>query len=612
MYSSRLSRAALLGASVLTIAAMPSPASAQRVDRIVAFGDSYADDGNVFELTGTPLPAPYATGRFSGGTNYVDTLSTILGVPVDNFAIGGALTDNSNTSGAPLGFQTEWQSFLAGGGPAAFPRVSGTFDADDLLTLSIGGNDGRVYQQTGGTIAGASAAAATSVAAAEVGLDALVAAGARNISYIAGDTSRMPEVAGDAAAQGVRSAFAQSFNGGFQDVLAGYADNGVIVHYLDLNLMGDRIIADPTAFGLTSASNCPVAQAASCVSNQSFADQYLFYVDRVHLTSAGFAIVARYIDAQLTAPLTLQAPSDLGFDTARQFGRTLNSRLDLGSPRDGETADGVRFFAVGDTFSRDVGVSQTNDEFDIDGVGATAGAEFGFGNSVAGIAANYTRPRVKFGNDASRIRGRSLQIGAYAGTAIGPLFVQGHLGYGKDRHKISRLGVIDSMHARPDGSHWTAGAKGGYLMPVGAVRVGPVIALDYVKAKVDGYTESGDAALTLNVASQSLKALTGGAGLELRGDFAGGGLAFRPYLSAMVEKDFTGDGRAATFSQTSAAGIVNRFDLGNRSKDLYGRISGGASAALADKVSLDASASTTVRQDTGNEVGAQVGLRVGF
>jgi outer membrane autotransporter protein len=138
------------------------------------------------------------------------------------------------------------------------------------------------------------------------------------------------------------------------------------------------------------------------------------------------------------------------------------------------------------------------------------------------------------------------------------------------------------------------------------------VALDYVKAKVDGYTENGDAALTLNVRKQSLKALTGGAGLEFRGDFGGGGIPLRPYLSAMVEKDFTGDSRTAVWAQTSAPGIVNQFDLGERSKDAYARLSGGASAQLASTVSLNANVSSTFGQDTGDELGAQVGLRVGF
>ena len=65
------------------------------------------------------------------GTNFVDTMAQLLGVPIDNFAIGGAFTGNGNINGPGIpGFVTEWQSFLAGGGPAAFPRVNGTFGAE--------------------------------------------------------------------------------------------------------------------------------------------------------------------------------------------------------------------------------------------------------------------------------------------------------------------------------------------------------------------------------------------------------------------------------------------------------------------------------------------------
>ena len=52
--------------------------------------------------------AVYPTGRFSGGSNYIDTLSQILQVPVHNFAIGGAFGGTNNgtlcfdaTYGAP-------------------------------------------------------------------------------------------------------------------------------------------------------------------------------------------------------------------------------------------------------------------------------------------------------------------------------------------------------------------------------------------------------------------------------------------------------------------------------------------------------------------------------
>ena len=57
---------------------------------------------------------------------------------------------------------------------------------------------------------------------------------------------------------------------------------------------------------------------------------------------------------------------------------------------------------------------------------------------------------------------------------------------------------------------------------------------------------------------------------------------------------------------------MNRWNLGERSKDAYARVLGGGSAALAPNISLDAQASSTFGHDNGEEVAAHVGLRVGF
>jgi outer membrane autotransporter protein len=174
------------------------------------------------------------------------------------------------------------------------------------------------------------------------------------------------------------------------------------------------------------------------------------------------------------------------------------------------------------------------------------------------------------------------------------------------------MGVIDSLSADPDGSHWLAGAKAGYLLPLGILRAGPVVAIDYAKAKVDSYTEEGDAAPSLNVDSVSAKSLTGSIGAELRGDFDDSGVALRPFVSAVVEKEFSDGHRTLHFAQTSAPGIVNSWVVGDGSDGLYGRISGGASAAILKGVSLNALASTTIGRDGGNDLSAHVGVDVGF
>jgi outer membrane autotransporter protein len=616
MTSRRTALRALAIATALT--AYAAPAAAQRVDRIVAFGDSYADDDNLRGFLGGAFPAPgnvyYPTGRFSGGTNYIDTLATILDVPVDNFAIGGALTNNTNTNSPALpGFTTEVNSFLTGGaGATPFPAVDGTFGPNDLLTLSIGGNDGRVYQKSGGTVAGAPAAGVTASANATANLDRLVAAGAQNISYLSLNTATAPEVAleaNPATAAAVRDAFADSFNSAFRQTLAGYAQDGVIVHYLDGELLASQVSNNLSTYGFTSLV-CPAN--STCIASSDAARNYLFYLDGLHLTSHGFEVVAQYVATQLQAPLTLQATSDNALDTAQQWGRTLTTRMDLSSPRDGDQPEGVHAYLVGDTSTRTVRAGQYNDQFRSSTKGITGGVEFGFGSGAAGVAVNYSRPKVNFGNDSAAIDSRSLQVGAYAGFGLAGLFGQAYVGAGRNKHDIDRAGPFGDMGAKPKGSHFVAGLKGGYLMGVGAFRIGPVVALDYARVKVDGYTETGDPVLTLTVDDIKLRSMRGSLGAEVRGDFGGNGVQFRPYAALAVEKDFKGDGRTFAFSQTTAPEIVNSYSIDDVSKKAYGRLTVGASAQILSNVGLNVAISGTGGKDQGNETSGHLGVRVGF
>jgi uncharacterized protein YhjY with autotransporter beta-barrel domain len=401
----------------------------------------------------------------------------------------------------------------------------------------------------------------------------------------------------------VRTAYSTAFNGGVQNVLGGYAARGSIVHYLDLSKVLDQVSANPTAYGITNGLVCPLFPAnTTCAANAS---GYLFYGDALHLTSQGFAIVGQYVARQLAAPLTLQGPSDLGLDTARQWGRTLSSRSDLYG-RDA-SAGGLRLYIVGDALSHDLPNSAQTSAAQIRSGGATVGAEYGLPGGTIGIAANYSRPRLRFNDDSSRIKDRSWQFGAYGSFGAEGFFGQGYAGFGQDRDRIARMGVVAGMTAEPHGSHILGGVKGGYLMSFGGLQAGPVVALDYARAKVDAYTESGDPALTLNVGSQSLKDLSGQAGVEVRGTLAG----FHPFLDLTAEHNFASNDRLISFAQTSAPGIVNHWAT-SRGKDTYGRISGGASASVNDAVSFDLAMSTTVGRDGGAETSAQLGLKARF
>jgi outer membrane autotransporter protein len=615
----KFSKALLCAALSVSALAAATPASAQRVTRIVAFGDSYADDGNLFELLGIPRPAVYGNGRFSDGTNFVDTMALLLGAPIDNFAIGGAFTGNGNINGPGIpGFVTEWQSYLAGGGPAAFPRVNGMFGPNDLLVISIGGNDARAYErslglnpsaaQISGLIAGVPAQASLRVAEAAAGLNALVNAGARNITFLAGDVGRLPEVAGLPVAA-VGTAYATAFNSGMQAPLADLANRGVIVNYLDLNLIGDRVQANLAAFGLQSAGACPIA----CVTtNPELLSRYLFYVDQVHLTSAGFAIVGRYAVRQLEAPLHLQGQAEVGLQTATSFGTTLLGRLDLSAARNGAaSAGGLNFYVSANTASGDRPDRLQSLGYEMDTFGATAGAEYDMGGgAVLGAAVNHSRGEADMVTGTGRAQTRAWQVGVYGGWTGGGAFVEGYAGYGWLDYEITRTAVIDDIEGETDGTALTAGGQAGYLFDISGMRLGPVIGLRYAKVEMNGFTETGDPVLTLNVQDQETDSLIGSAGLELRGELEVGGLAVQPYAQAAVEREFAGDGRTVRYALTAAPTIVNQWVLPARSDSLYGRVTGGVNLSLSDSISLQLNAATTLSHDEGDDVSGFLALRV--
>jgi outer membrane lipase/esterase len=612
----------LLASAACASALIATPAAAQTVDRIVAFGDSYADDGNFFQLVPAAYTAQarqiYPTGRFSGGTNFVDTMAQILGVPVDNFAIGGAFTGTGNINGVGGGFVTEYQAYLAGGGPAAFPRVSGTFNANDLVVVSIGGNDARAYErslgvnptsaQIAGLMAGVPAQAAARITEATTGLNTLVAAGARNISFLAGDVGRLPEVVGLPIAQ-VGSAYATAFNAGMRTQLGTIANQGVIVNYLDLNRIGDVVQANLAAFNLTSAGAC----TSACVSDPTLQSRFLFYVDQVHLTSRGFEIVGQYAVRQLEAPLQLQAQGEVGLLAARSFGSTMMGRLDLSAARFGSGHSGLNVWFSGNIGNNDRDRTDRNLAYNLESAAASGGVEYDVaGGLVVGAAANWTHAYADMSTRTGRVEADGWQGGVYAGWQGGGAFVQGYAGIGALNYDITRTAVIDTISAAPDGKTLTAGGQAGYLLGMGSLRIGPVVGVRYARASIDAYTETGDPVLTLNVSDQEIDTLTGSAGIEGRADLDVGGLAVQPFLSAALERQFQGDASTVRYSLLAAPEIVNQWQLPGRSRDAYGRVSGGVNLSLGSAIAIQVAATTTLEQDEGNDMAGSVGVRIGF
>lgn len=113
--SSNMLRASLL--AVLTCAGAAVSAQAQQFDRIVGFGDSLTDQGNVATAFGGAVPnyLPLRLQQFSNGPTWITQLfgpSTNFFTTVNpntgniNFAFGGAQTA-AGTATQPVSIQTQ-------------------------------------------------------------------------------------------------------------------------------------------------------------------------------------------------------------------------------------------------------------------------------------------------------------------------------------------------------------------------------------------------------------------------------------------------------------------------------------------------------------------------
>ena len=116
-------------------------------DKIVVFGDSLSDTGNVFSFTSrmhkavplipiVPKEPPYFQGRFTNGQIWIEDLAQMLSIPVDDYAYGGAWVESVFDSKQPFPFSLGMQ--------VNFYLVQSFRDADKdkhLYVIWVGSND---------------------------------------------------------------------------------------------------------------------------------------------------------------------------------------------------------------------------------------------------------------------------------------------------------------------------------------------------------------------------------------------------------------------------------------------------------------------------------------
>ena len=626
------------GLAATAIAAMwtPAPLLAQGTSfaSITGFGDSYADTGSApggaFRLLGFPCPAGPPTNptcRFSQGTNFVDSLQSIYNLPpLTNYAVGGAQTGNTNVIPGLPGFAQEVASFVASGR---------RFSPSDLLAISIGGNDQALFNSAN-TVPQIQALAVTSANNAVNGVQQLIGLGAHNIAWVSpGNPFYFPAPFGDPALSfAQREAWARTYFQQLKVLLAPAAHAGTRIFLFDLETLQARIVANPGQYGFASSGSClatlgtPGCLAASTATQNSF-----FYWDTIHPTSAGFALIARYMANQIDAPLTVAPQGDVTMSIATGFANSIYGHLDayrafapygvgamnaMAADMPAKAALPVARQSPWSVYG-DVAYAGGNRDsqpllssYNYNSVGGWIGLDYRLSpDLVVGGLFSYAQPNVNLAVQNAHEKIDAFQLGGYASYSRTNWFADALLAYGRQAIATDRQGIIDVIHGSTNVDTFTVAARGGYLFDVGALRVGPIGGLSYTNAQIAPYTETGDILLTNMVSRQSLENLTGSAGVQLRTPFAIGSGLYSPYLNITAEHDFIGSARTLITTQVTTPLLPVLTPIAGRSAT-YGKVAAGLAVALTNTVSANLSAVSTFARSDGNDYGISGGLKVAF
>lgn len=510
---SRLLRGAALAALSLAAVSVAGAASAQSYSRLVVFGDSLSDNGNLYLATGgsTPASPPYGAGRFSNGPVFTERLgfnaANFMG-PVTgsiNYAFGGARTD---AEAMPLGMRVQL---------AQYQQRGGTFGANDLVSVLGGANN--IFQ--GLPAAGASTnptGAITPVAlsaAADINfiVNGIAQAGAGTVLVTnLPKLSITPQFRGTPAAP-LADFAVTTFNGALLTGLnaTAAARPGTNIILMDLFKVGDVVAANPSAFGVSNVTQACFNGVTLC----SNPDDY-FYFDGVHPTAKGHAVIARLSNDYLYY-------GDLGSQTAVLGETAWRHREDA---LDGSTAalSGREAWASGTSIS--VGALADKTETDArgaigkatsDGYGVRIALESGTESLRFGLSGSYRNADVDAG--ALRADIDSFGLDVYGGWRSGDVFVNAAAGVAQDDfNDINRLTslapIVHSASTR--GVSTGARLQGGMWFDMGGFALSPRAAVAWINADVDGFSEQGPAA-QYAYADRSVQATTAEIALRAEG-----------------------------------------------------------------------------------------------
>jgi outer membrane lipase/esterase len=464
-------------------------------NRVVSFGDSLSDNGNLDAATfGIAPGSDYFEGRFSNGPTFAELLAgdadfasgassqqqfwgplfLFNPAPSDgnvNLAIGGATTEGGIIPSVQVQID-------------AFQDAGGQFGTNDLVTLLAGANDIFNANLDAGV-------AATAAEAQSQNVSALIGAGARTI-VVANipDLGATPRFNGNAETAQAGLTATNTFNSALDTNVQALATANPQANLVQANLQGvlDIVIANPEAFGFTNVTQACLGSGpgGSACANPN---EFLFF-DTVHPTAAGHFFLAQFIDILLSTDEQGAAVAPLG-EVA------VSERLDASDILFRRAVPLLWSNAPGGPYAEIIGQLGS-------GSGSGGGSDFDY--QLGGIRVGFDARQDGFIFGAALaylvgdVAGQSLnadastaQADAYVVYQFNPFFVGAEAGVSfTDFSDIRRDTGFPTLigESDTDSFSYTLAATLGTNIDVGAIRLTPAVRAGHLSANVDAFSES--------------------------------------------------------------------------------------------------------------------------
>ncbi len=273
---------ALLSPAV--VGGAPSPASRQweGFSKVVVFGDSLSDTGNLYSFMAPSMPsgwwAPAYPGRLSDGPVAVEHLANRLGVPLEDYAWDGAVTG----PGVPLYAQVptmfaQLDTYLTNAGGVADPRAVYVVWGGPNDFANVDANDEAALLAT--TQASISNQMQIVRTLQQAGAVYILVPGMFNLG-------KVPDFEGE-----LRTDVSRRYNVVLKDALRFY---GPTVRYVDTFSVIEAAVLQHDLYGFTNTTDSCV-QDPACLANPH---TYIFW-QGAHLTSTAYQLIANAMAATL-------------------------------------------------------------------------------------------------------------------------------------------------------------------------------------------------------------------------------------------------------------------------------------------------------------------------